>query len=227
MVGTTESGPPGTSGWWAAHAERLERRRPRVDGLTIERVVDEALALVDSEGLEALTVRALAARFDTSSATLYRHVASRDELLILLIDQVLGEIEMPDPALDGRTKAVELSLEFRRVLLAHPNVVDALRAAPLMGPNAVRAAEAGLANLLEAGYPADLAVPAYLAMIDYVLGSVFFQSARGNPEPDGPAPDGAGALDANWTELVDAESEKVFAFGLETFLTGLDCIAAR
>jgi AcrR family transcriptional regulator len=55
----------------------LERRRPRVDGLTIERVVDEALALVDSEGLDALTVRGLAARFDTSSATLYRHVASR------------------------------------------------------------------------------------------------------------------------------------------------------
>jgi AcrR family transcriptional regulator len=227
MVGTTESGPPGTSGWWAAHAERLERRRPRVDGLTIERVVDEALALVDSEGLDALTVRALAARFDTSSATLYRHVASRDELLILLIDQVLGEIEMPDPSLDGRSKAVELSCEFRRVLMAHPNVVDALRAAPLMGPNAVRCAEAGLANLLEHGYPADLAVPAYLAMIDYVLGSVFFQSARGNPEPDGPAPDDAATLDANWSELVDAESEKVFAFGLETFLTGLDCLAGR
>ena len=227
MVGTTESGPPGTSAWWAAHAERLERRRPRVDGLTIERIVDEALALVDGEGLDALTVRGLAARFDTSSATLYRHVASRDEILILLIDQVLGEIQMPDPSLDGRTKCVELSSEFRRVLLAHPNVIDALRAAPLMGPNAVRAAEAGLSNLMVYGYPADLAVPAYLAMIDYVLGSVFFQSARGNPEPDGPAPDAAATLDANWTELVDAESEKVFAFGLETFLTGLDQLSGR
>jgi hypothetical protein len=65
---------------------------------------------------------------------------------------VLGEIQMPDPSLDGRTKCVELSCEFRRVLLAHPNVIDALRAAPLMGPNAVRAAEAGLSNLLEYGY---------------------------------------------------------------------------
>jgi AcrR family transcriptional regulator len=227
MVGTTQSGPPGTSEWWAAHAERLERRRPRVDGLTIERIVDEALALVDGEGLEALTVRALAARFDTSSATLYRHVASRDELLILLVDRVLGEIRLPDPALAGRTRVVELSHEFRRVLLAHPDVVDALRAAPLMGPNAVRCADAGLANLLEAGYPADLAVPAYLALIDYVLGSVFFQSARGNPEPLGPAPEGAPTLEANWTEVGDAESDKVFAFGLETFLIGLDRLAGR
>jgi AcrR family transcriptional regulator len=227
MVGTTQSGPPGTSEWWAAHAERLERRRPRVDGLTIERIVDEALALVDGEGLEALTVRALAARFDTSSATLYRHVASRDELLILLVDRVLGEIGLPDPALAGRTRVVELSHEFRRVLLAHPDVVDALRAAPLMGPNAVRCADAGLANLLEAGYPADLAVPAYLALIDYVLGSVFFQSARGNPEPLGPAPEGAPTLEANWTEVGDAESDKVFAFGLETFLIGLDRLAGR
>jgi AcrR family transcriptional regulator len=222
MVLTTGSGPPGTSVWWAAHAERLGRRRPRVDGLTIERIVDEALALVDGEGLDALTVRGLAARFDTSSATLYRHVASRDELLVLLVDQVLGEIRLPDPALDGRTKVVELSTEFRRVLLAHPNVVDALRAAPLMGPNAVRCADAGLANLLETGYPPDLAVPAYLAMIDYVLGSVFFQSAGGEPEPPGPLPDGAPALEANWTEVAGAESEKVFAFGLEMFLTGLD-----
>jgi AcrR family transcriptional regulator len=227
MVGTTESGPPGTSVWWAAHAERLERRRPRADGLRIERIVDEALALVDGEGLDALTVRALAARFDTSSATLYRHVASRDELLVLLVDKVLGEIRLPDPAIDGRTKVVVLSTEFRRVLLAHPNVVDALRAAPLMGPNAVRCADAGLANLLDAGYPPDLAVPAYLAMIDYVLGSVFFQSARGNPEPLGPAPEGAPTLEANWTEVGDAESDKVFAFGLETFLIGLDRLAGR
>ncbi len=222
MVGTTQSGPPGTQIWWAAHAERLERRRPRVDGLTIERIVDEALALVDGEGLDALTVRALAARFDTSSATLYRHVASRDELLILLVDQVLGEIRLPDPSLDGRTKVVELSTEFRRVLLAHPNVVDALRAAPLMGPNAVRCADAGLANLLESGYPPDLAVPAYLAMIDYVLGSVFFRSAGGDPEPVPPAPEGAPTLEANWAEVADSESAKVFAFGLEMFLTGLD-----
>ncbi|HZM38733.1 MAG TPA: hypothetical protein VFB94_06445, partial [Acidimicrobiales bacterium] len=79
-----------------------------------------------------------------------------------------------------------------------------------------------LANLLETGYPPDLAVPAYLAMIDYVLGSVFFQSAGGEPEPPGPLPDGAPALEANWTEVAGAESEKVFAFGLEMFLTGLD-----
>jgi len=227
MVGTTESGPPGTSQWWAAHAERLERRRPRVDGLTIERIVDEALALVDGEGLDALTVRALAARFDTSSATLYRHVASRGELLVLLVDQVLGEIRLPDPALGGRTKVVLLSRDLRRVLLAHPNVVAALRAAPLMGPNAVRCADAGLANLLEHGYPADLAIPAYLALIDYVLGSVFFQSARGNPEPGGPAPGAAPTLEANWTEVGDADSDGVFVFGLETFLTGLDCLADR
>jgi AcrR family transcriptional regulator len=226
MVGTQQSGPPGTSDWWAAHAERLQRRRPRAEGLTIERIVDEALALVDGEGLEALTVRALAARFDTSSATLYRHVASRVELLILLVDQVLGEIRLPDPALDGRRKVVLLSTELRRVLLAHPRVVPALRAAPLRGPNAVRCADAGLANLLE-HYPPDLAVPAYLAMIDYVLGSVFFESARATPESGGGPPDEAPTLEANWDDVSLSDSDRVFAFGLETFLTGLDHRAAR
>src|SRR5436853_107267 len=63
---------------------RLARRRPRSEGLTIERIIDEALALVDEEGLDALTVRRLATRLDTGSATLYRHVASRTELLVLM-----------------------------------------------------------------------------------------------------------------------------------------------
>ena len=96
MAGISQSHPPGSQAWWEAHEERLGRRRPRQDGLTVERILAEALDLVDREGLDALTVRALAARFDTSSATLYRHVDSRDELLVLLVDHVLGEIKLPE-----------------------------------------------------------------------------------------------------------------------------------
>src|SRR5262249_31076670 len=141
------------------------------------RILDAALAIVDHEGLEALTVRRLAARFDTSSASLYRHVASRDELLVLLIDEVLGEVHLPGPDLPGRTGVEALALEFRSVLQRHPNVVPALRAAPLLGPNALRGANCGLVLLLDAGHPPEVAIPGYLAMLDYVLGSVFFDMA--------------------------------------------------
>lgn len=195
------SAAPGTARWWRDHEQRLGRRRPHAAGLTVERVLAEALALVDADGLDALTVRALAARLGTGSSTLYRHVASRDELLVLLVDAVLGEVQLPSPELPGRTRVELLSAELRRVLRSHPHVVPALRAAPMLGPNALRSSACGLGNLLDAGHPPERAHAAYLALIDYVLGSVAFDAAATVP---------------------DVSSDDVFAFGLRTFLDGLD-----
>lgn len=219
---------PGSARWWAAHLDRLRRRRPRAGGLTVERVADEAIRLVDADGIEALTVRELTARLGTSSATLYRHVASVDELLVLVIDRVLGEIELPAPALGGRERVVRLSLEFRRVLREHPGVVPALRAAPLLGPNAMRCASNGLANLIDAGYAPKVAVPAYLALIDYVLGSVFFDTAGMGARSGVSRRDVAGSeLERHRAHFEGVSSDQVFRFGLEAFLDGLDVTVAR
>jgi AcrR family transcriptional regulator len=198
---------PGSEPWWRGHEERLARRRPHTDGLTLELVLAEALALVDAEGMDALTVRALATRLGTGSSTLYRHVASRDELLVLLVDAVLGEVRLPDPGLPGRERVEQLSTELRRVLRSHPHVVPALGTAPLRGPNALRASACGLDNLLAAGHPPDRARAAYLALLDYVLGSVAF---------------GAAAETAGRAQEGRADGEEVFAFGLATFLDGLE-----
>ena len=192
---------PGSASWWRRHEERLARRRPHTDGLTLEVLLAEALALVDAEGLDALTVRALAARLGTGSSTLYRHVASRDELLVLLVDAVLGEVRLPEPELPGRVRVERLSTELRRVLRSHPHVVPALSGSPILGPSATRASACGLDNLLAAGHPPDRARTAYLALLDYVLGSVAFDAAADSPGP---------------------RSDDVFAFGLRMFLDGLE-----
>ena len=209
-VATTE---PGSAAWWAAHADRLARRRPRTGGLTIERIVEAAVEIIDAHGLEALTVRNLAARFETSSATLYRHVASVEDLRVLVIDRVLGEVQPPAPDLPPREKVTTLGLELRRVLAAHPEVVPALRAAPLLGPNAQRGAELGFACLLEMGFAEEVAIPAYLALVDFVLGSVFFDSASG----------GHGRDDGRHGDLT---GDDVARFGLDVFLTGLTSATA-
>jgi AcrR family transcriptional regulator len=199
---------PGSAGWWRRHEERLGRRRPHTDGLTLELVLTEALALVDADGMDALTVRALATRLGTGSSTLYRHVASRDELLVLLVDAVLGEVRLPDPVLPGRVRVERLSTELRRVLRSHPHVVPALGGGPMHGPNAMRASACGLDNLLAAGHPPERARSAYFALLDYVLGSVAFDAAaefQGEAHGDG-----------------GRSSDDVFAFGLRTFLDGLE-----
>lgn len=220
---TAPSAEPGSSAWWRDLEQRLDRRRPRADGLTIERIVTEAVALVDDAGLDALTVRGLAARFGTGSATLYRHVASRDELLVLIVDHVLGEVVEPDPELPARDRVEALAGELRRVLLRHPHLIPALPAAPLLGPNAIRGSALGLGSLLEAGFPPQVAAPGYLALLDYVLGSVFFDSAsvgrHGQPDADQGLP---------YRDALDAiSSDQVFAFGLRTFLDGLVAEAER
>jgi AcrR family transcriptional regulator len=197
---------PGSLAWWAGREARLERRRPRADGLTVERIVEEAIALVDAEGLEALTVRGLSGRFGTGSATLYRHVASRDELLVLIVDHVLGEVDVPSPELAPRAQVEALATGLRTVLLRHPNLVPALPAAPLQGPNAVRGSDLGLTALVSMGFSPDAAFTAYLVLLDYVLGSVFFDSVR---------------LAEGQEVVMPLHSDEAFASGLAAFLDGL------
>lgn len=215
---------PGTGPWWDAHQRRLARRRPRDGGLTVEVIVDEALDLADADGLDALTVRSLASRLDTSSATLYRHVASVDELLVLMIDRVLGEIAEPDEGLPDRERLLMRGHRFRAVLLAHPGVVPALRLTTLLGPNAKRAAAAGLDDLLALGFPPAQAVAAYLALIDYILGAVFFDSTgqgdqRSRQEQEGQEyPE---TFTRTRPHFQAASADEVFRFGLEAFVDGL------
>lgn len=210
-----EADVAGSAAWWAARAARTARRRPRADGLTIERIVDAAVQLVDAEGLGALTVRRLADDLGTGSASLYRHVASRDELIVLMVDRVIGEVVLPEPELPGRERVEQLAHELRRVLLDHAQLLPALTAAPLLGPRAVEGSGVGLESMLAAGYPPRVAVPAVLALIDFVLGTVYFdtssagRSFAASRELGGSAPDVPSADD-------------VFEFGLQTFLAGLE-----
>ena len=221
---------PGSEAWWIERRRRDARRRPRADGLTIERIVGAAIDLVDTEGLPSLTVRRLARDLRTGSASLYRHVASREELLVLMVDQVLGEIRLPDADLPGRRRVELLAGELRRVLMGHEALLPALTAAPLLGPNAMRGAEQGLDGLLAAGFEPGAAVPAYLALIDFVLGTVYFDTssagrsvAGGAGELVGALPDGGfTTLRAHEAAIAASSGDDVFAFGMTTFLDGLE-----
>lgn len=211
---------PGSSAWWAERAARLERRKPRADGLTIERIVEEAVALVDAEGLDALTVRRLAARLGTGSATLYRHVASLDELLVLLVDHVLGEVDLPAPSMPPRRRIEAMATGLRDVLLRHAGLVPALPAAPLLGPNARQGSEIALTTLIDAGFALDAAATAYVVLVDYVLGAVFFDSARAGRHGDHVGTDGSAVLDATRVSIEGLGSDGAFAAGLAALLDG-------
>jgi AcrR family transcriptional regulator len=100
------------------------RRRSQLDR---DQVARAALTIVDEDGLDALTMRALAHRLECDPMTLYRHVRNRDDLLALVVDIAISDIEPPDSTLDDRAWIRASMLGFRTACLRHPHVM------PLIG----------------------------------------------------------------------------------------------
>src|SRR5262245_51761159 len=96
-VTATEPLRPGSAPWWLERARARPERRPRKQGITPERIVAAAVEVVQAEGHEALTMRRLAERLGTGPASLYRHVAGRDELVALVVDHVIGSLPRERP----------------------------------------------------------------------------------------------------------------------------------
>jgi AcrR family transcriptional regulator len=170
---------PGSAAWWTRR--RLDAGRPRrrrVDGLTLDRILDAALELVDDEGLDGLTMRRLAARLECGHASLYRHVASHDEVLVLLVDRVLGApILAPSDRGDPRARAEVALRRYRGLLLEHPALTPAFLEGQLLGPNALARREEALSLVLGAGVGPDDAVRAYLTLTHFVISSAVFEAS--------------------------------------------------
>ncbi|MFI7641219.1 TetR/AcrR family transcriptional regulator [Nonomuraea sp. NPDC049400] len=150
------------------------RRAPR-QTLTLDRIVAEAVALLDEEGVGRLTMRRLAERLDTGSTTLYWHVKSKDDVLDLALDAVFGEVGLPARPEDGsgwQAPVRELIGGWRAALLRHPWSA-AILDRPLMGPNALERTEFLYATLAAAGFAAPK--PAAYSLSNYVMGSVVMQ----------------------------------------------------
>jgi AcrR family transcriptional regulator len=120
-----------------------------------DRVVEQAIAILDADGPDALTFRRLAADLDVGVATLYWHVDNKDMLLQLALDQVLGEIERGFDATPERSWEERLRdwlVELWRVLRRHPWAAALAIASVERGPNMLRHWDRGAMLLLDAGF---------------------------------------------------------------------------
>jgi AcrR family transcriptional regulator len=137
-------------------ARKQEARKRRT--LNREAIVDVALAIVDEDGLEGLSMRRVAERLETGPASLYAHVANKDELMELVYDRVLAEVEMAEP--DKRRWEEQLRDALRQlydVLVAHRDIAFVSMARVPIGPNMLRVAEGTLAILRAGGVPERVA----------------------------------------------------------------------
>jgi TetR/AcrR family transcriptional regulator, tetracycline repressor protein len=154
---------------WFSPPDSEESRRRQT--LTRERVVAEALTVIATDGADALSMRALAARLGVVPGALYRHVRSKEQLRDLVVDEVLAEVDTrAGHALSWTEQVKTLAHRLRAVLEDHPGIAALLKTRDPLGPHSLALAEAFLTSLQQAGLPAEQTVLAFSLIYDYTLG---------------------------------------------------------
>ncbi|MFF7992731.1 TetR/AcrR family transcriptional regulator [Kitasatospora xanthocidica] len=148
-----------------------QQREPDQPALSRAAIVREAVVMLDAEGVEALSMRKLAARLNAGATSLYRHVATKDELMELAVDEVFGEMALPPAdSPDWRAAATEAAEAFRATALRHPWLSSVLGQAGLayLGPNLASYGERLTAFFDAVGFPEP--IRAIDTLISYVVG---------------------------------------------------------
>ncbi|MFC4059261.1 TetR/AcrR family transcriptional regulator C-terminal domain-containing protein [Planomonospora corallina] len=136
-------------------------------------IVRAAMELLDAEGVDALSMRRLGAKLGSGATSLYWHVANKDELLELVMDEVYGEVPLPDPELSGwQDAAVRFAYGLREALLKHPWAIPLISTRPSIGPNAMRLSTRMAATFEQAGFTGMTLDYASTALLSHVLGAI-------------------------------------------------------
>lgn len=218
----------------------MPTRARRTDALTKERIVSAAIEILDADGPDALTFRALGSRLDTGSGALYHHVAGKRELLGAAVQSQLAT------ALDGPTESEpraavrSLALRVFDAVDAHPWVAQHLSADPLQEANRTLAERIGAA-VMALRPPESALFFAASAVQSYVLGSASQNAANArNHVPGSPSrEDFLSEVGADWSALdpdefpflsrvapsmADHDDRAQFLAGLDLILAGIDAL---
>ena len=132
-----------------------------------------AIQLIDEAGSAALSLRQLAESIGSSTATLYRHFSSKDEIRACVVDRVLGEVKIDTTrmrVMDWSQAWIYAATALYQILQVHPGIVPLLASQVPVGPNALVHREKAIAFLLANGFSAQLAARGYSASMHYVIG---------------------------------------------------------
>jgi AcrR family transcriptional regulator len=193
---------------------RLDRstRRPQ-PALTHDQIVQAAIEIADSEGVQALSMRKVAARLGSGTMSLYRYVPSKDDLLDLMVDAVVGEEELPGrPSGDWRSELAGLARRTRRVARRHPWMLGFVLARPNLGPNALRQIEYAMTAVDGLGLHVDGMLDMVSAVNAFVIG--FVQAELAEEE----AQRRTGLNEEQWRDRMAPYMRQLIATGRYPFL---------
>ena len=207
---------------------RRGRRPGPAPGLTLDRIARAGIELADAHGLEAVSMRRVAAALDVAPMALYRYVPGKAELLDVMVDAVLAE---PAPPAEGdwRARVERLAHATRDLHRRHPWLHSVAR--PPLGPNAVAAFDTLLAALSGAGLPPAETVAAAELVGTYAAAAAAHEEAAARTQAfwaDRPSfwdehytPERFPALTALYEAGAYDDPPDAFEFGLQRILDGL------
>ncbi|MGW0703670.1 TetR/AcrR family transcriptional regulator [Streptomyces sp. NPDC002867] len=202
--------------------------RPRKPLLSRERIVETASALVDAEGLDAVSTRRLAAELGVSGPSLYNHFRNKDEILDAVADAVSARVDLSmfreDDPRDWRTALHDYAVSYRAALTAHPHTVPVLARGPGRRPAGLKVADTVFGAMVRAGWPPAQATHIGALMRYFITGSALGSFARGFVD-DATAYDPADYPHLGQAHLLADRQEQVdegaFETGLRALLDGL------
>jgi AcrR family transcriptional regulator len=146
---------------------------PRPRSLTQTGIAAAALAVIDRDGLAALSMRSVAAELGVATMSLYRYIADREELEGLVVELVLSDVDTTPPARAPWSEQIGVLVErVRDAVGAHPEVVPLTLTHRHTSAHILRWAEAVLGVLTEAGFTGQQRVIALRALLSYLIGSI-------------------------------------------------------
>ena len=214
---------------------RSTRDRPAKPPLSVEAVIEAGLRVLRAEGIDAVSMRRVAAELDTGPASLYVYVENRQDLLNKMFDAVVGEVDIsaePDPE-RWREQLEELLTDMRAAMDRYPGIARVPLANIPTGPNAVRAADHSL-GIVRAGGVDERSAAWFIDVVSLFLNAASFERSiyeerGGIEEAQGEALDFFGDIDAaefpNMAALMPmlaaGTDDERFAFGIRLMINGL------
>ena len=182
--------------------------RPVPAPLSRERIVRAAIQLADADGLDAVSLRKVATALDVGPMRLYGYLATKEELLDLMVDAAHAEIR---PVGDGWREVLRsLAEATRHVAHEHEWLADLLGGRPQLGPHALASGETVVASLIgnrSTGVDVDAIMPVVAAVNAYVIGAVRREIAERRAER------ATGMDEKRWQASLGPYLERTFATG--------------
>jgi AcrR family transcriptional regulator len=245
-----------TSVWLRGEERRGARGGRRPSALDRGRITGAAVRLLDAEGLPGFSMRRLAAELNVTAMSVYWYVDTKDELLELALDEVCGEIALPDPdaAEDWRVQLRTLAHGYRALLVRHPWVSVLSGTFLNIGPRHRAFARTVRGVLRRSGLPPHGLTAANSAVLQFVYGfgtreahfiagsakagmtpDAYYRHAMSTPVGDGDAGDAAEGIDEDRTDVAEVRGDgtieqmwdREFAYALDLLIAGIETMAAR